>query len=133
MISIDLKDVYLQIPIHHDSRKFLRFVVDSKVYQFRALCFGLLTAPQVFMRVMAPVSVMLHSQGVRMLRYLNDWLVLASPHQEVLLARDSVLQLCSQLGIVVNLEKSCLIPSQKVTYLGMVLVSPSFRAFLTEK
>ena len=40
---------------------------------------------------------------------------------------------CSQLGIVVNLEKSCLVPSQTATYLGMVLVSPSLRTFPTEK
>ena len=31
MISVDLKDAYLQVPIHPDSRKFLRFVVDGKV------------------------------------------------------------------------------------------------------
>ena len=115
MICIDLKDAYLQVPTHPNSPKFLRF------------------APQVFSRVMALVSAMLHSQAVKMLRYLDDWLVIASTHQEALQARDAVLQLCSQLGIDVNLEKSCLTPSQTATYLGMVLVSPSLRAFLTEK
>ena len=45
MVSIDMKDVYLQVPLHPDSRQFLRFVVDGKVYQFRAFCFGLSTAP----------------------------------------------------------------------------------------
>ena len=133
MISINLKDAYLQVTIHPDSRKFLRFVVDDKTFQFRALCFGLSTAPQVFTRVMAPVSAMLHSQGIRMLRYSDDWLILASTHQEALQVRDAVLQLCSQLGIVVILQKSCLDPSQTGTYLGMVLVSPSLRAFPTEK
>ena len=133
MISIDLKDAYLQVPIHPSSRKFLRFVVDSRVYQFKALCFGLSTAPQVFTRVMAPVSSFLHSQGVGMLRCLDDWLILASSHQEALETRDKVLQLCSLLGIIVNLEKSSLVPSQTAIYLGMVLVSPSLRAFPTPK
>ena len=133
MVSIDLKDVYLQVLIHPDSRKFLRFMVDGTVYQFQALCFGLSTAPQVFTRVMAPapVSVMLYSLGVRMLRYLDDWLILASSRSEALQGRDEVLNLCQSLGIVVNLEKSCLVPSQTVTYLGMVLVSPSLKAFPT--
>ena len=76
---------------------------------------------------------MFHSQGIRMLRYLDDWLILASTHQEALQVRDAVLQLCSQLEIVVILEKLCLNPSQTATYLGMVLVSPSLRAFPTEK
>ena len=44
MVSIDLKDAYLQVPIHPDSRKYLRFVVLNQVFQFKALCFGLSTA-----------------------------------------------------------------------------------------
>ena len=61
MASIDLKEAYLQVPAHPDSRRFLRFVAQGNVYQFSALCFGLSTAPQVFSRVMAPVSAILHS------------------------------------------------------------------------
>ena len=72
MVSIDLKDAYLQIPVHPDSRRFLQFVAFGKTYQVKALCFGLFTAPQVFTRVMAPVSVMLHDLGVWILRYLDD-------------------------------------------------------------
>ena len=60
MIFINLKDAYLRVLVHPDSRRFLRFVVDGQVYQFKALCFGRSTAPQVFTRVMVPVSVMLH-------------------------------------------------------------------------
>ena len=77
MISLDLQDAYLQVPVHHDSRRFLRFVLDGKPFQFRVLCFGLTTAPEVFTRIMAPVSAILHRHGVRMLRYLDDWLILA--------------------------------------------------------
>ena len=66
------KDAYLQVPMHPESRKFLRFMAFGKVYQFKVLCFGLSTAPQVFMRVMAPVSAILHSLGIRLQRYLDD-------------------------------------------------------------
>ena len=37
MVSLDLKDAYLQVPVHLDSRKCLRFVAFGRVYQFR-LC-----------------------------------------------------------------------------------------------
>ena len=66
MISLDLQDAYLQVPVHHNSCRYLRFVVDGKTFQFRVLCFGLTTAPQVFTRIMAPVSAILHRHGVRM-------------------------------------------------------------------
>ena len=88
MISIYLKDAYLQVPVYPDRRRLLRFVTDGKVYQFKVLCFGLSTAPQVFTRVMAPVSVMLHDLGVWILWYQDDWLVPASSRKEALWARD---------------------------------------------
>ena len=128
MISIDLKDAYLQIPIHPESRKFLRFVSNGGVFQFRTLCFGLSTAPQVFTRVMAPISAILHSMGVRLLRYLDDWLVLASSKEECLRARELVMNLCRELGIVINMEKSSLTPSQEIIYLGMIINSQILRA-----
>ena len=62
LASLDLKDAYFQIPIHPSSRKLLRFTSEWTVYQFRALCFGLSTAPQVFTRVFAAVSAWVHSQ-----------------------------------------------------------------------
>ena len=117
MISLDLQDAYLQVPVHHDSRRYLRFVVAGKSYQFRVLCFGLTTAPQVFTRIMAPVSAILHRYGVRMLRYLDDWLILASTELACLQSRDRLLSICTELGIQVNLTKSSLVPTQSLVYL----------------
>ena len=128
MASIDLKEAYLQVPVHPTSRHFLRFMFRDTVYQFKALCFGLSTAPQVFTRVMAPVSAILHSMGIRMRRYLDDWLVQSASRESLLRDLQTVLQLCHELGIVVNPQKSNLVPSQVVQYLGVVIDSTSFRA-----
>ena len=97
MISLDLQDAYLQVPVHHDSRRYLHFVVAGKSYQFRVLCFGLTTVPQVFTRIMAPVSAILHRYGVRMLRYLEDWLILASTEIACIQSRDRLLSVCTEL------------------------------------
>ena len=128
MASIDLKEAYLQVPVHPASRHFLRFVFRGTVYQFKALCFGLSTAPQVFTRVMAPVSAILHSLGIRMRRYLDDWLVQSSSRESLLRGLQTVLRLCHELGIVINPMKSNLVPSQVVQYLGVVIDSTSFSA-----
>ena len=63
-----------------------------------------------------------------MLRYLDDWLVLASSQEEACWAKDKVLSLCQELGIIVNLEKSILTPSQTIVYLGIRIDSQTFRA-----
>ena len=110
------------------SRRFLRFVVAGKIYQFRVLCFGLTTAPQVFTRIMAPVSAILHRHGVRMLRYLDDWLILASTEIACIQSRDRLLSVCKELGIQVNFKKSSLVPTQSLVYLGMEIQSLPFIA-----
>ena len=118
MVSLDLQDTYLQVLVHPSSRHFLRFYVEGSVYQFRTLCFGLSTAPQVFTHVMAPVSAIMHRHGFRILRYLDDWLVLAATFQEIVWAKDFLLWLCQHLGIRINLPKSSLDPNQTQDYLG---------------
>ena len=128
MASIDLKEAYHQVPVHPDSRHFLRFVSKGHVFQFKALCFGLSTAPQVFSRVMAPVSAILHSMGICMRRYLDDWLVQSSSRESLLRDLHTVLDLCHDLGIVVNPQKSHLVPSQEVQYLGVVINAETFMA-----
>ena len=99
MISIDLQDAYLQVPVHQDSHRYLRFVEDGRSFHFRVLCFRLTTAPQVFTRVMAPISAILYCRGFRLLRYLDDWLILRSSLEEVISAKDFLLNLCSLIGI----------------------------------
>ena len=102
LASLDLKDAYFQSPIHRSSRKLLRFMSEGTVYQFRALCFGLSTAPQVFTRVFAVMSAWARSHGIRLLRYLDDWLVLSSSEKEAKQAVQSLLSLCRTLGIVIT-------------------------------
>ena len=128
LASLGLKDAYFQIPIHPSSRKLLRFTSEGTVYQFRALCFGLSTAPQVFTRVFAAVSAWAHSSGIRLLRYLDDRLVFSSSEREAKQAVQSLLSLCHALGIVIN-EKSDLVPSQTAKYLGMTIDTKAGKVF----
>ena len=46
--SIDFKDAYFHIPIQEQSRKYLRIHVQGQTYPFKALPFGLSTAPLEF-------------------------------------------------------------------------------------
>ncbi|XP_066990467.1 uncharacterized protein [Macrobrachium rosenbergii] len=62
---------------------------------------------------MSLVSDIMHRRGFRMRRYLDDWLVQASSVDKVLQARDFLLNLCQELGIRINVDKSSLIPAQK--------------------
>ena len=56
--SIDFKDAYFHIPIHSQSRKYMRFHIQGQSYQFKALPFGLSTAPMEFTVVAKEVKLM---------------------------------------------------------------------------
>ena len=72
--SIDLSDAYLHIPIHPNSRKYLRFCHRSQVFQFSSLPFGLATAPRVFTMIVKEVKLMALLRRIRLHQYLDDWL-----------------------------------------------------------
>ena len=90
MFSIDLQDAYFQFPVHWESRPYLHFCLEGRVYQFKALCFGLSMAPQDFIRVFALVSEWAHQRAVHLLRYLDNWLVVAEL-QDLLLCHQDLL------------------------------------------
>ena len=73
-ISLDLTDAYLHVPIHVTSRKY-RFCLKGRVFQFRALPFGLATSPFVFTRLMVAIATHLRVRAIILFPYLDDWLV----------------------------------------------------------
>ena len=56
--SIDFKDAYFHMPIHSQSRKYMRFHLQGRSYQFKSLPFGLSTAPMEFTVVAKEVKLM---------------------------------------------------------------------------
>ena len=116
--SIDLSDAYLHIPIHPNSRKFLRFCHRSQVFQFTSLPFGLATAPQVFTMVVKEVKLMALSRGLRLHQYLDDWLIRSQSQEEALVNTRAVVDLTQSLGWIINQEKSELKPTQVFSFVG---------------
>ena len=116
--SIDLSDAYLHIPIHPNSRKYLRFCHRSQVFQFTSLPFGLATAPQVFTMVVKEVKLMALSRGLRLHQYLDDWLIRSQSQEEALVNTRTVVDLTQSLGWILNQEKSELKPTQVFSFVG---------------
>ncbi|MCG7869756.1 MAG: hypothetical protein JAY74_25725 [Candidatus Thiodiazotropha taylori] len=118
-ISLDLTDAYLHVPIHRQSRKYLRFCHKGQTYQFKALPFGLATSPYVFTRLMVAVASYLRKRAIVLFPYLDDWLVRNQIRQEILRDRQFTVKLITSLGLIINEEKSDLVPSQNFVFIGM--------------
>ncbi len=131
--AIDLKDAYFHVSILLRHRPFLRFAFEGRAWQYRVLPFRLSLSPHVFTKVVEGTLTPLREVGVRILNYLDDWLILAQSREQLGDHRDLVLRHLSQLGLRVNWEKSKLSPVQRISFLGVELDSVSMTARLTEE
>ncbi len=129
-VTIDLKDAYFHIQVVRRHRRFLRFAFGGKAYQYKVLPFGLALAPRTFTKCMDAALAPLRLQGIRVLNYLDDWLILAHSRELVSRHRDIVLGHIHSLGLRMNAKKSVLLPSQRTVFLEVRLDSVQMQAHL---
>ncbi len=131
-MSLDLKDAFFHIQVALICRRFLRFAFEGVAYQYKVLPFGLSLAPCTFTRCMdAALSPL--QMGIRILNYLDDWLMLAQSQAVFNVAQDprpqpfrlpgAQGQLCQEhtvtqptssfLGTVIADDRNCLIGARQ--------------------
>ncbi|KAL0146452.1 hypothetical protein M9458_058244, partial [Cirrhinus mrigala] len=132
-ISVDLKDAYFHIQIAPRHRRFLRFAFEGRAYQFKVLPFGLALAPRTFTKCINAALSPLRQSGIRILNYLDDWLVIAQSRDTLENHKCQLLEHLKRLGLTINVQKSKLRPMQNIAFLGMDLDSRSMRARLSQE
>ncbi len=103
--SVDLKDAYFHIQIAPHHRRFLRFALEGTAYQYPVLLFGLALAPAHFLEVHGRSSSHpLRASGMRVLNYLDDWLILAQSRDTPASHIDKLLRHLEFLRLCVNMR-----------------------------
>jgi hypothetical protein len=121
MAKLDIKKAYLQVPIRAADHSLLAFEWDHGWYKCRALMFGLCNAVFLFTKLMKPVVRELRRTGVRCLIYLDDLLLVGRTRREACTAVRKAQALLEALGWIINIEKSVLVPTQQIRYLGLLV------------
>uniref|UniRef100_A0A0C9RT30 TY3B-I_1 protein n=1 Tax=Fopius arisanus TaxID=64838 RepID=A0A0C9RT30_9HYME len=119
LVRIDLSNAYYHIPVVRNHRSLLRLSYNGELYQMTSLPFGLSSAPHTFAMVSNWVAETLRAQGVRVVVYLDDFL-LASQNRAT--AHSQAIQAMKRLeflGWHVNLNKCILEPCQELDFLGL--------------
>ena len=119
-VSIDLSDAYHHIPIAARDQRFLAFQVGDRRFCYTVVPFGLSPAPQVFTEALTPLKI--HSRkffGLPVFQYLDDWLLLARSRERAAEISLQFTRACLTLGLLVNFEKSSLLPQQRLVHLGV--------------
>jgi len=133
MATVDLKDAYFHVPIHDESKKLLRFLWNDQLYEFNCLPFGLCTAPRIFTKILKPVFNRLRSLGYVSVVYLDDILLIGYSRSECQNNVNFTVSFLQSLGFTINFDKSVLIPTYKLQYLGFILDSQDYTVRLTNK
>ena len=116
-ISIDIRDAYVHVPMCPAVRRFLRFCVNKRTYQFTCLLFRLVTSLREFTKLLRPVVHLLRLQGIGLHVYLEDWLILADSPQVASAHAQLVIRVLRHLGWMINYRKSE--PTQDFQLIGM--------------
>jgi len=132
MVKLDLKDAYFTLPLGPGSQKLVAFEWRGNVFEFQVLCFGLAPAPRLFTKVLKVPLGILRKLGMRIIAYLDDFLLLGQSLEDILTARDSMVHLLENLGFMINLEKSILTPCKRLEFLGVIVDSNSMSLCLPE-
>ena len=132
MAKVDLKDAYLTVPMHHTAYKYLRFTWEGKCYEFTSFPFSLAPARLIFTKLLKPVVSFLRSQGVRLLIYLDDILLMASSKSLLEEHLALTINLLSSLGFLLNSKKCVTKPSQIMEFLGFMINSIEMTLSLPE-
>ena len=92
--------------------------------------FSRLDSQHEFTKTLAPVVQLLHTQGIRVHAYLDDWIIWADSLEQSRLYTHQTIHLLRCIGWTRNCKKSMLVPSHILDFLGLpfnlnkVIISP---------
>jgi len=133
MTSIDIRSAFPHLAIDPDHRQYFRFVWRGVHYQYKAMCFGLATAPLLWTKLMKPILAHVRSRGIRITAYLDDLLIMSSSREQAIRDTAFVRSLLVDLGLSINDEKSEFTPSRVREFLGFTIDSHLLQLRLPSK
>ena len=76
---------------------------------------------------------LLRQHGIRVIIFIDDTLVMAQKQEDLLIMTREIITLLHLLGFSINWDKSALIPSQEIQFLGFVVNSVTMTMSLPEE
>ncbi|MES9884348.1 MAG: reverse transcriptase domain-containing protein [Sedimenticola sp.] len=133
MCVLDLRHAYYSVPLATELQKYLRFTWKGVIYQFTCIANGLAPGPRLFTKLMKPVYAKLRSEGHLSTGFIDDSLLCGSTFEECAENVEKTTTLMLKLGFMLNDEKSVLVPTRRITYLGNVIDSQKMIILLTDE
>lgn len=123
MAKLDVKDAFWHLPVHPQDRQYLAFEWKGQTYRYNVAPFGLSVSPLLLAKTMRPLIGRVNSKGISCAIYVDDALLVAKSEQECREAVEQIIREFEAAGFLVNREKSVLVPTQQIVYLGVEIDS----------
>ena len=133
MTSLDIRSAFNHVAVHRAHQKFMCFEWDNKFYEFQCLAQGATCSPRYFVKITAPLMKYLRAQGVTIIIYIDDTILIGSSLSELERNMTLTIDVLEQAGFLINYQKSNLQPSTCIEFLGFVIDSVKFQVSLTKK
>ena len=102
-------------------------------YQYIVLPDGFSPAVRVFTKDLIPPFKYLRSKGHLSIKYIDDSLLLGETFEICLNNIRATVKLLQELGFTIHPEKSVLVPTQQIIFLGFVIDSVKMTITLTDE
>ena len=133
MASIDIKDAYYSIKIDEQHQKYLKFKFQGQCYNFTCLPNGLCCGPRKFTKLMKAPLAELRKRGHLVSSFIDDLINFGDTYEECIQNVADTILILQRLGLTTHPEKSHLIPTQEITFLGFIINSKTMKIKLTEE
>jgi hypothetical protein len=120
-IQFDLKNGYLHVQFHPEFRQWMGVEWKGETLRFARMPFGFTNAPGLFTLLMRETVRTLREEGMRIVLWVDDGLVLAETKEELLIWRGKLMKRLIALGWEINMEKSQWEPTQEIIFIGYQL------------
>ena len=118
--SFDIKKAYYHVPINNKYKKYFSFSFNNIKYTFNSMPFGLNNAPYLFTKFISPILEYLRvHHKIIIFSYLDDFLLLDKSKTKLAEAIKISIGLFESLGFLINFDKSQLVPSNQIQFLGI--------------
>ncbi len=120
LIVADIKSGYHHVKVSEEYQKYLGIRWRGKLYVWTRLPFGLSLSAYYFVKVVRAVIAHLRSEGLRIVCYVDDFLLM-SDENNICQDKQLLLSTLESLGLTINVEKSILEPTTEIQYIGYTI------------
>lgn len=120
MIKVDISEAFYHLIVAKADRPYTCFQYGKQIYSHVGMPMGSACSPYLFQKVTRPMVEEWRRRGIRLISYVDDFILLAQPDM-IELHKEIVLQDLKDLGWKINEKKSNLTPQKTQNFLGFVV------------